>query len=100
MPSAAALASASSSNGRTTRVNLGTRDELSRRRTDDDHGRDEPLVAEDEPVLERTLRHLADGQAIDVDVAAVHLPGHRCLAADQVDDHTVLGNHDALVRHA
>ena len=56
------------------------------------------------PRIRRSLRDglgdVADGRAVDEDVAAVDLAGDLGDTVDEVDDHAVLGHHDALARHA
>ena len=64
-----------------------------------DH-RQEALLAQDPPVLQRGLGQLADRQPVHVHVAGRHLAHHRRPPVDQVDDHAVLGDHDVLLRHA
>jgi hypothetical protein len=71
-----------------------------RRGLDDDGQRDEALVAEDPPLLQRLLPHVADVEAVDVDVADRHRPDDRRLAVDQVDDDAVLGEQDPVGGHA
>src|SRR6266567_4315659 len=61
--------------------------------------RDETLVTEDAPVLQRGLGHLADGQAVHVHVAARDRAGDRGLPVHQVDDQAVLRDHDLVVAH-
>src|SRR5262252_3204351 len=80
-------------------MDLGAAGDLAGHRVDDDDHRDESLVAEDPAVLELGLGDVADRRAVDEDVAALDLAGDPCDAVDQVDDHTVLGDHDLLARH-
>ena len=111
MPSAAARARASSILGSTSPnggvvdagaagVDLRAGHHLARAGVDHDHHRDEAFLAEDAPVLQLRLGDLADGEAVDVDVAARHRAGDVGLAVDQVDDHAVLGDHDVAFGHA
>src|SRR5690606_5165338 len=67
---------------------------------DDHEDGDDALVAEDLAVLQGGLTDVADGEAVDVDVAGLHLAGDLRLALDEVDDHAVLGDDDPVVRDA
>ena len=76
----------------------GPADQLAAGGVDHDDHRDEAFLAQDPPVLQRALGHLADGQAVHVDVAARHLAHHGGLALGQVHHHAVLGDHDVAGR--
>ena len=67
---------------------------------DDDGERDEALVAEDPPRLQRLLAHVADVEPVDVDVADRHAAHDRGLAVDQVDHDAVLGEQHPVAAHA
>ncbi len=75
-------------------------DHRARARVDDDHGGDEPLVAEDQPVAEALLAHVADAAAVDVGEAGRDPADHRGLAVTEVDHRAVAHHEDAVLRHA
>ena len=81
-------------------VDLRAGDDLAGAGVDDHDDGDEALLAEDAPVLEVGVGDLADARAVDVDVAAPHGADDPRDAVDEVDDDAVLGDHDALARHA
>ena len=78
----------------------GPPDDLAGDRVHDHDDRDEALLAEDPAVLEGRLGDVADGRAVDEDVAAVDLAGDPRDPVDEVDDDAVLGHHDPLARDA
>ena len=75
----------------------GPPDDLAGGGVDHDEDRDDALVAEDAAVLEGGLGDVADREAVDVDVARLDLAGDLGLAVDEVDDHAVLGDDDAVL---
>ncbi len=81
-------------------MDLGAGHDLARTGVDHDHHRDEAFLAEDAAVLQLRLGDFADGEAVDVDVAARHRACDAGLAGDEVDDHAVLGDHDVAFGHA
>src|SRR6476659_2826343 len=68
-------------------------------RVNDDDAGDEPLVAQDAPVLEQRLGRAADRLAVDVDVPARHRADEPGPAVDEVDDTAVGRDDDALAWH-
>src|SRR5699024_11881219 len=63
-----------------------------------DHGEDgdEALLTKDAAVLQLGIGHPTHRVPVHVDVPARHRPGDPGLAVDQVDHHTVLGEHHPL----
>src|SRR6478752_4457571 len=66
-------------------------------RVEHDDAGDEALVAQDAAVLQECLVRAAHAAAVDVDVAALDDTDDRRLAADEVDDDAVLGQHDVVL---
>ena len=71
--------------GEAARLDLRADDDLAGLRVDRDEDRDEALLGEDAAVLEVGIRDLADGRAVDVDVAEVELADDAGDAVLQVD---------------
>ena len=71
--------------GESAGLDLGTDDDAAGLLVDRDEDRDEALLGEDATVLEVGVGDLADGRAVDVDVAEVELADDARVAVLEVD---------------
>src|SRR5204863_6817320 len=74
-------------------------DHLAGHRVDHHRRGDEATVAEDAPLGQQRLTHVADGQTVDIDVSALHVTDEPGPAVDQVDHVAVLAQHDPVRGH-